>query len=1113
MVKKLQISASTILRSIGLVFVALILSFCPSLAQERTVSGKVISGEDQQPVPGVNVLVKGTTNGAITDIDGSFKINVGATDDVLVFSFVGFNTQELSLGGRTSVDVTLASDTKQLEEVVVTALGIKKELRTLGYTTQEVKGQDLVKAREPNPLNSLTGKVAGLTVGPSAELLGRPSLVLRGRADLLFVVDGVPVNSDTWNVSADDIETYTVLKGANAAALYGFRGQNGAILITTKRGSKDKRGFSVDFNSSTMLDNSFLTLPSNQDEYGAGSNYAYRFGDGVYDDAGAGVKGSDQRPNVWGPRFEGQNVKQYNSPIGANGIRTGTPWLAKGSDNYQKFMETGVLSNNNISISASNGASDLRLSISHSYQKGIAPNTGLNITNFNISAGHNFNSKLRLEGNLNLNRQYSDNIPDVNYGPNSYTYMFKVYGSQHWDIEDMKDYYKSPGQPGLQQYWFEYGRNNNPYFMTYQWLRGHYKTDVYGYTKLSYKFNDYLNVSLRTQVSTWNSLRNEKLPYSAIIYGRDFRQGDYREDNRSLFENNTDLLINFDKKITPDFRITATVGGNIRVFQYNSSWQSTDYLIVPGVYNLSNSKNPKLAYNYKSDMQVYSAYFSTDFSYKNFVTLQLTGREDKLSTLPQANNSYFYPSASLSTVFSDYLKLPEVISFAKIRGSYANVKGGLTRSNIGPAWAASGQSNPLQYGTDYTTSYDGPSYDNQNTYLTKNLFNNGPSADYSSTLANSGLKPFSTDSYEIGADFKFLENRLGLDVTRFTAEDGPRILGVPVASSTGYGRKLVNDLVTQRQGWEIVLSGSPIKNPEGLSWDVTANWSTFTETVKKIDDPAGFINGYYGDHKYQVGDRVDGIYTYRYARTNEGRVINQGGLPLLYSGGTDAKKLLGYSNPDWVWAVNNRFAYKDFTFSFQFDGRVGGLIYNELRGDQLQGGTSKELVEGAFGDARRAEWESLKSTATVDPVTGLRSGGTITPSYTSEGVKIASGTPKFDAQGNLTNYSELTFVENDVKTRLLGYVQFLQSSEKESMYTTRTFAKLREVIISYNIPSSLLSKIGLVRGSVSLVGRNLLYFSASKDFDLDQFANGGAGNPPLQTGTLRRYGVNINLTF
>jgi TonB-linked SusC/RagA family outer membrane protein len=974
-------------------------------------------------------------------------------------------------------------------------LGIKKEARAIGYTTQEVKGEELVKAREPNPINSLTGKVAGLTVGPSAELLGRPALVLRGRSDLLFVVDGVPVNSDTWNVSADDIESYTILKGANAAALYGFRGQNGAILITTKRGSKDKRGFAVEFNSSTMLDKTFLTLPQNQSEYGAGSNYKYRFGNGAYDE-----DGTDKRPNVWGPRFEGQGVAQYNSPVDpATGIRTLTPWTARGDDNYRKFMETGILSTNNISISSSSDKADLRISLSHSYQKGIAPNTRLQITNFNISAGYNFSPKIRLEGNINFNRQYTPNIPDVNYGPNSYTYMFKVYGSQHWDIEDMKDYWKSPGKPGIQQYWFEYGRNNNPYFMSYEWLRGHYKTDVYGYAKLNYKVTDFLDISFRTQVSTWNSLRNEKLPYSAIIYGRDFRQGDYREDKRTLFENNSDVLVKFDKKITPDLQITAIAGGNLRSFQYNSTWESTDYLIVPGVYNLGNSKNPKLAYNFKSDMLVYSAYASVDLSYKNFVTLSATGREDKLSTLPKGNKAYFYPSVSLSTVVSDYIKLPEVISFLKVRGSYANVKGGLTRSTIGPAWSAVGQPNPLQYGTDYYTSYDGPTYENQNSYVTKNLYNNTPSADFSSSIANPDLKRFTTSSYETGLDMKFLQNRLGLDLTYFTMEDGPRIIGVSVPSSTGYRSRLVNDLITERKGWEIAISGSPLKNPDGLNWEVLANWSTYKETVKKIDDPSGFIYGVFGDHNYKVGERVDGVYDYKFYRTESGEVIHRSGLPLFNAGGTNAKKLLGYSNPDWVWALNNRFSYKGFTFSFQFDGRLGGLIYNEIRGDQYQSGTSKELVEGEYGAARRAEWESFKAT------------GTITPSYIGQGQSIVSGTPKFDSEGNLTNLSELTLAPNTTPVRLQSYVQFLQG--KEPLYTSRTYAKLREIVIGYKLPASLLGKSVIKQASISIVGRNLLYFSKFKSFDLDQFASGGTVGPPLQTGTLRRFGVNINLTF
>lgn len=1075
-----------------LLLFSMILSLNFVYGQDRKLAGKVTDATGSV-VPGVSILIKGTSKGTTTNDNGLYTISVPTENTALVFSFIGFATQEVKVGNRTEINITMIDDTKQLQEMVVTALGIKKETRTIGYSTQEVKGSDLVKAREPNTINSLVGKVAGLSVGPSAELLGKPSISLRGKSDLLFVVDGVPINSDTWNISADDIESYTILKGANASALYGFRGQNGAILVTTKKGTKDKRGYSVEFNSSTQLDASYLTLPTNQAEYGPGSNYNYRFGDGPYDDAGTG--GTDRRPNVWGPRFEGQDVRQFNSPIGADGKRIGSPFLARGVDNYQKFMENGLLSNNNISIASSNEKSDIRISLSHNYQKGIAPNTGLNISNFNIAAGQNFSKKLRLEGNINFNRQYSKNIPDVSYGPNSYTYMFKVYGPQHYDVYDVKDYYQSPGVPGIQQYFFEYGRNNNPYFMAYEWQRGHYKNDIFGQAKISYKLTDYLDIALRTNVTTWNSLRTEKLPYSAIIYGRDFKQGDYREDKRALFENNTDLLLKFDKKVLPDLNVTAVVGANMRSFQYNSTWESTDYLIVPGVYNLSNSRNPKLAYNFKSDMLVFSEYGSLDLTYKNFVSIAATGRRDKTSTL---KNPFFYPSLSISTVFTDYLKLPEFISFGKLRASYANVKGGLTRANIGPAWQASGQANPIQYGTDYFTSYDGPSYDNQNSYNTKPYYNNTPATDFTSQLANPDLKPFTVKSYEAGIDMKFLKNRLGLDLTYFITEDGPRIVGVPVSSSTGFRTQLVNDLTTQRKGFEIALSGSPISNPTGLTWEILANWSTFKETIKKIDNAAGFINGAFGDHKYVVGERVDGVYDYKLYKTADDQLIHAGGLPLFNPGGTDAKKLLGFYNPDWIASLNNRFTYKNVIFSFQFDGRFGGIIYDEIRGDQYQSGTSEEAVTGEYGAARLAEWNSFKST------------GTIKPSYVGPGVNIAGGTPKFDSKGNITNLAELTLVPNTTAVRVQNYMQFLQG--KEPLYTSRSFAKLREVVIGFKLPSSLFKNKVISQASVSLVGRNLLYFAKSKAFDLDQFASGTVG-PPLQTATLRRFGVNLNFTF
>ena len=326
----------------GLLFALLLLSG-PAQAQ-RIVRGK-ITDPLGAAIPGVSVLLKGTTAGTTSNIDGTYSINVQDEKATLVFSFIGYNSQEISVGNQSVIDIKLGESAQQLGEVVVTALGIKKEARSIGYTAQSVQGTQLVKAREPNPINSLTGKIAGLTVAPSAELLGRPQLILRGSTEILFVVDGVPINSDTWNVSSDDIETYTVLKGPNAAALYGFRGQNGAIMITTRKGSKDKRKFAVELNTSTMFEPSYLAIPERQSRYGFGANYQYNYADNLYDEGNV-----NRRANIWGPRFDGQPVKQYDLPFGADGKRIPTPWVERGANNFRDFMQVGMLSTNNVSI-------------------------------------------------------------------------------------------------------------------------------------------------------------------------------------------------------------------------------------------------------------------------------------------------------------------------------------------------------------------------------------------------------------------------------------------------------------------------------------------------------------------------------------------------------------------------------------------------------------------------------------------------------------------------------------------------------------------------------------------------------------------------------------------
>lgn len=1054
------------------VLCCLALCFCTTVfAQDIAVQGYISDAENNTPLPGVSIVIKGTNKGTNTDAQGKYRLSVPANAS-LVFSFVGYTPKEILVGNRTVIDLSMAQDFRQLNEIVVTALGIKKDVRRTGVSIQGIDASQTIKAREPNAVQGLVGKVAGLTIGMSAEMLRRPQVILRGNTDILYVVDGVPINSDTWNISPDDIESYSVLKGASASALYGFRGKNGAILITTKRGSKDKRGFAVDFNSSTMFDNGFNAIPKVQDQYGPGDHGVYEFVDG----RGGGKNDGDY--DVWGPKFEGQLIPQYDSPIDpATGKRVPTPWIARGTDNLKRYLETGVLSTNNIAVSASGDKYNARFSLSNTYQKGIVPNTRLNSSTFNTSFDYKFSNKLSFESNLQYNRQQSPNFPDVNYGPNSMIYNIIIWAGADWDIDDMRNYWQ-PGKEGVQQIYAEYQRYNNPYFMAYEWLRGHNKTDIVGQVAMKYQIANGIEAMLRTQVSSWNTLRTEKFPFSMGTYGRDERRGDYREDQRNLFDNNTELLVKIDKKIGNDFSVNGFVGGNIRTFNFNYNFTTTDYLNVPGVYSFANSANPVKISNFRSAMGVNSAYYSADFSFKNLLTVSTTGRMDQLSTLPKGNNTFFYPSVAASFVVSDLVQNLGPISFLKLRGSYANVKDGLTSSSFSGIG--------LGYGDSYTSSYDGPTYQNSAVYSTPLTYNNQPAAFFTNTLNNAQIKPNSTSQTEFGADIRFLNNRLSFDAAYFISNDGPRIFNLPLSTTTGYSAALVNGIKTQKKGIELSITGTPIKNLNGLNWEILANWSTFKERLTEIYPGVERLNQF-----LKVGDRTDAYYDQTFIRTQDGQLINDaGGRPII----NPVSQFLGYLNPDWVWGLNNRFNYKNWNFSFQFDGRVGGVIANYIQRQTFRGGRHIATVEGAMGEARFQDYKGVKS-------------------YVGEGVVVSNNVAiKYDVDGNITNYGELQFTPNTTKQFLQDYISRRYSPNGGNLMD-RSFAKLREVVIGYNLPSNLLQKTFFKQASISLVGRNLLYFAEKKDIDLDQFANGSQGSSDLQTPTMRRYGVNINLTF
>lgn len=1044
-------------------------------AQSANIRGKLVDAATKEPVAGATVTVKGSNVSAITNINGEFSVAANRGDE-LIISSIGFDPYTKKVDADfLQLQITVAS--KQLSDVVVTALGVKKEVKKLGYAVQEVKGADLIKAREPNPINGLVGKVAGLTVGASAEMMQGPQLILRGRGISLFVVDGVPVNSDTWNINPDDIESYTVLKGATASALYGSRGINGAIMITTKRGTRDNRGFSIEFNSSTMMEKGFNAIPKVQDEYGPGDHGKYAFVDGK----GGGTNDGDY--DVWGPKFEGQLIPQYDSPVDAvTGVRQPTPWIARGKDNLKRFLEPGLLATNNLAISSRGDKYDLRFSMTHTYQKAIVPNMKLNIGNFNIAGGYNFSDKIRLESYINYNRQSAPNFPDVNYGPNSLIYNMVIWAGADWDVDDMRNYWQ-PGKEGVQSIYAEYQRYHNPYFVVYEWLREHRKNDMNGNVKLSYKLGKHWDVFARTQVTTYDLFRNEKLPFSAHPYGREENRGDYREDKRNLFENNTDALLTYtNDHFGNGFSVKASAGGNARNFRYNSSFVTTDYLNVPGLYSFANSRNPIKASSFRSNMMVLSAYGYVDFGVKKYANLSLTGRVDKISTLPKENNTFFYPSASVSTVLSDYMQLPAAISLLKVRGSYANVKGGLTAATIGATPQAS---YPLGYGFEYYSSYDGPTYENSNTYSTPIVYANSVGAYYTDVYANPGLKPFSTSVYEAGIDARFLKNRVGVDVTYFISKDGPGIFNLSRSSSTGYNSFKENGITTEKRGWEISANGQAIKSTH-FNWNVMANWSMFREELTAIYPGMNQLNDF-----LKVGTRFDQLIGTQFVRTPDGRLINDaGGRPIR----NPKAQFLGYTNPDWVWSIINNVSYKNFNLGFQFDGRVGGKMINYIQQQTYRGGRHINTVKGKMGEARYQDYQGVKS-------------------WVGEGVVIGNNVAiEYDNLGNVTNYKDMQFAPNTTPTFLQDYISFFYNTNEANLIS-KTFAKLREVTFTYNLPASLLGRTKLMKAaSVSLVGRNLLYFSKYKDVDIDQYA-GSQGSSSLQTPTTKRYGVNLNITF
>ncbi|RAJ04037.1 TonB-linked SusC/RagA family outer membrane protein [Chitinophaga skermanii] len=1017
--------------------------------QTFTVKGKVVDATTNEPLPGVTVSVKGKSKGTATDAAGNYTLNGISNIDVLMYSIIGYEQFQQAVGESRTINVKLNQASAALGEVVVTALGIQKEKKSLGYAVQEVKGESMTQAREANLVNSLTGRVAGLTISNSTDLFRDPGISLRGQTPLI-VIDGIPdPSADFWKVNPDDVESLSVLKGPTASALYGSIGKNGAIMITTKRGKGTD--MSVEFNSSTMFQPSFIRIPDVQSTYGNGYKGKYAYTDG----SGGGTEGSGW---IWGPKLDQRDpstasgyweTPQYNSPVDpVTGVRSATPFLSRGKNNVENFFQTGLISTNNISVTKGSDKGSFRASASHIYQKGVVPNSQLNNSSFSVAGNYNLTSKLKADARITYNRQYTDNYPENGYGPMNYLYNLVLWTGPDVDIRDLKDYWVK-GKEGIQQKHYNNSWYNNPYFQAYELKQGYYKDNTFGSLTLDYKINGDFNVKFRNGINAYGLNENLKEPVSYIRYS-DKSRGNYTTSTTNYFDILSELMVQYNHTFSKNFSVNAQVGSSN--FYRNRKYQTaiTDGLTIPGIYNLSNSAKPVTARNIIQEDRTFSYYGFVDFEFYKAFYVTVTGRTDKISSLPTQNNTFFYPSVSGSVVVSELVKLPGWTSYLKARASVSSVSSGTIF-------------NSSAYPYDFLATYDqGVNWDGT------------PSLTYSGNLKNPDVKPQTTNSYEVGLEWKGFKNRVGFDVTYFNARDFNNIINLPVSVTSGYESRKLNGNEYRRKGFEIVLTGTPIRN-KNFEWNVLTNWSHMRNTLSKIYGNASKL-GY-----LKVGDNVKNIYDNVYQRDPQGNIIyRDNGFPLA----DNYARYIGHSDPDWVYGVENNFRYKNFSMRVLVDGRIGGLMYSSTNQKMWWGGTHPGTVNQFRDDANAGK-----------------------ATYVGKGVVVVSGSVEYDNEGNIVSDTR-KFAPN---TQAVNYIDYMintsNAAETNYNYYSNTFLKLREVTFTYNLPSKLVHRTFLRAASVSLVGRNLLLLSKLPNVDPDP------GYDALQTPSMRSYGFNIDLKF
>ena len=989
------------------------------------IKGKV-TDEQGNALQGVSIKIKDRLTGITSGENGSFGLKVPSTKSVLIFSYLGYNTQEVVVGTRTNLNVVLKEQQQALSEIVVTALGIKREEKALGYAVTKVEGEEISQTAPTNWVNALSGKVPGLNISRAgAGPGGSVRITLRGQNSLdldkgepLLVIDGVPVTSgmisnngqsygatgntetpvDYGNalsdINPDDIKEVSILRGPSAAALYGSRAASGAILITTKSNEEKNERFTVGLNTGVTIDK-VLHFPDYQLEYGDGAPGKESY----YSFANSPDGPATHSSHSWGPKFEGQLYYQYDPVTQTMGTER-TPWVA--DENFVKdAFRTGVTYNNTLSLSGGDSKNAVRFSYNDQRNEYIVPNTGYTYNRFSFSSNSKLN-KFQVNTRFNYYHKGSDNLPLAGYNSNTYMYAL-MFTHPNVPFSWYSNYWK-PGQEGIAQNNRLLTSIDNPYFTVYENLNTLSYDRIFGNITASYIINKKMDIQVRGGLDKSTSFRTYRRPFSSIR----FTNGRYQEQNVGMKEQNLDFLYKYNEKITSDIDMLFSVGGSSTKQESYNNNTIAERLSYPSLYTLANSKDRPLINNDRYTKVVNSLYGLAQFSYKTYLFLDVSGRNDWSSALPKDNNSYFYYSVSGSAIFTEMFDMSGIkpLSYLKLKASAAQV------------------------GND------------TDPYRTKMYYSNtGFGGSYSSptTLPGVDLKPEIITNRELGLDIRFFKNRLSLDLTYYNSNSRNQILEVPNDPSTGYAYRIFNAGLINNRGWEIALTGSPLSNKNKLKWKTTLTWSTNKSLIKELAPGVESIIMATGPRGYieaRVGGAIGDIYGSGYLRAPDGQIVyDENGYPRV---DTETIKYIGSAVPNWKAGIQNKFSYKNWSFSFLFDGQKGGKIYS-----------FSHSILGGFG--------KLKSTLPG------RYEGIIGPGV----VQNADG----------------SYRPNDIVADAGNYyiAKYYRDNVEENTFDA-SFIKLREVSIEYKFSQKLLNKIKAFKSaSFSLYGRDLLLFT---DFPL-----------------------------